>query len=123
MRKPEFPRYSDELRTLIMEHPDYPIVVLCGEECNTGDYSWMVASSVTFHTGELLDCDHPFSDDRMYSDRDDFEEDLEEWVWDEMCEELDEAEPSEEEFQKRFAEEKQRYEEYWMNVIYICANN
>ena len=31
---------SDKLRQLILEHPDYMIAVVAGEEANTGDYSY-----------------------------------------------------------------------------------
>ena len=39
---------TDELKKLIAEHPDYPIVVLAGDEANDGDYSWMYCSSISF---------------------------------------------------------------------------
>ena len=32
---------TDRLKQLIAEHPDYPIVVLAGEDANNGDYGWM----------------------------------------------------------------------------------
>ena len=112
---------TDGLRELILEHPSYPLMVLCGEEANAGDYSWMVATDVRFFVGEYLDCEHPFRDDYLYCDRDDFEEDLEEWIWGEMC--GNEHEPTDAELQARKEIELAKYEGHWKNVIFIYANN
>ena len=49
---------SDELKKLILENPDLPIVVLVGEESNGGDYPWVFCSSISFGIDEILDCDY-----------------------------------------------------------------
>lgn len=119
---------AEELRQLILNNPDLPIVVLAGEEANCGgDYYWMYCSSISFRITEILDCETPYSD-CVCSDRDSFEEDFEEWLWDEMATELRDrgiydAEPSEDEFQARLKEEKERYGPYWKKVIAIYADN
>ena len=46
---------TDELKKLILENPDMPIVVLAGEDANDGYYGWMFCSSVSFHIEEILD--------------------------------------------------------------------
>lgn len=120
---------STELKKLISDHPDYPIAVVCSEDVNCGDYSWMYASDIRFSVGEILDCEQPVDDCRIYNDRDDFEEDLEEWLWDYMCDKLfcdgpyDDGEPSEEEFQKKLKEEIAKYDPYWKDCIIIYADN
>lgn len=119
---------TTELKKMIAEHPDYPICVLAGEDANCGDYSWMYCSDIKFYVGEILDCEQPVNDEIIFSDRDDFEERLEEWLWDEMCDEMaedkfDDSEPSEADFKKRLADEKAKYEPYWKDCIVIRADN
>ena len=117
---------TDELRKLILGNPDLPIVVFAGEEANTGDYSYMLCTSVRFGIGEILDAIPPYRKEHIETDRDDFEEQLEEWLWDEMCYEDssgDGVEPSEEEFLKRASEEKAKYEPYWKKCIVLYVNN
>lgn len=120
---------TTELKKLIEEHPTYPIAVLASEEANSGDYSWMYCSYIRFRVGEILDCDQPVNDEIIFNDRDDFEEQLEEWLWDKMCDDIshngmyDDREPTEKEFQKALDKEKAKYEEYWTDCILIYAGN
>ena len=120
---------TTELRKLILEHPDYPIAVLCSGDVNTGDYSWMYASDITFAKGELLDYDQKINDEKTYIDRADFYQDLEEWLYEYLCYEIsengmyDDREPTEEQFQKKLALEKAKYEPHWKKCIFIYADN
>ena len=109
---------TTELQKLILENPSLPIAVLCGENSNGGDYSWIYASDIRFALGEVLDCDQPINDEIVYSDRELFDEQLEEWLWDKNLGELEE-----EVFQKALAEEKEKYEPYWKKCILIFADN
>ena len=106
---------TDELKKLIAEYPDYPIVVLAGEEANGGDYSWMYCSSISFEVGEILDTDYFDYNDETITDRDRLEELVEDRLYDEGLEgdELDKA-------VKAKIEE---LEPYWINVICIWADN
>lgn len=118
---------TTELRKMILEHPDYPIVVLVSEEANSGDYYWMYASDITFSVGEVLDKQQPFKQELIYSDRDFFEEDFEEWLWEDlhkrMKEEGSDCELDEEAFQLVLKKELQQYESHWKNCIIIHADN
>lgn len=118
---------TTELREMILEHPDYPIVVLVSEEANNGDYYWMYASDITFSVGEILDKQQPFNQELIYSDRDSFEEDFEEWLWEDlhkrMKEEDSEYELDEEAFQLVLKKELQQYEPCWKSCIIIHADN
>lgn len=106
---------TDKLKKLIAEHPDYPIAVLAGEEANGGDYSWMYCSSISFEVGELLDTDYFDFNDETITDRDRLEELVEERLYAEGLEgdELDKA------VKEKIAE----LEPYWINVIFIFADN
>lgn len=68
---------TGELRKLLLEHPELPLLVLAGEECNGGDYSWMACSSVKAQIGEFLDCDQTVDDEYCFIDREEFEEAIE----------------------------------------------
>ena len=112
---------TDELKKLIAEHPDYPIVVLCGENANIGDWYWIYCSSISFSVGEILDCEVPYQDEFVECDRGHFNEQIEEWLWDHICD--NDGTPTEDDFQKRLSQEKAKYEPYWKKVIAISADN
>ena len=80
-------------------------------------------SDVRFGVGEILDCDQPVNDEIIFSDRDDFEERLEERLWDELGQPDIEEPEIQKKFQKRLAEEKAKYEPHWKRCIVIYADN
>ena len=108
---------SEELKKLILENPDLPIVVLAGEEANDGYWGWMYCSSITFSIGEILDCDFYDVDDSVFVDRDRLEEKIADDVYDEH--EYASDEECEEIIKRRLAE----LEPYWKKVIAIYATN
>ena len=72
-----FVKQTDELKALIAEHPDYPIIVLCSNEvCADDSFFWWYAPCLSFFIGEILDCEQDINNERIYVDRDQFEEDL-----------------------------------------------
>lgn len=108
---------SDELKKLILENPDLPIVVLAGEEANDGYWGWMYCSSISFGIGEILDCDYYDVDDSVFVDRDRLEEKIADDVYDEH--EYASDEECEEIIKRRLEE----LEPYWKKVIAIYATN
>lgn len=108
---------SDELKKLIFENPDLPIVVLAGEEASSYDFYWTYCSSVSCHISEILDCDYYDYDDTVFTDRDRLEEKIEEDLYDEYCDK------SEEEYDAAVKRELEKYEPYWQKVIAIYATN
>lgn len=108
---------SDELKKLIIENPDLPIVVLAGEEANSGDYSWMFCTDIYFRIDEILDCDFYDHDDTVITDRDRLEEIIEDNLYDEYCDK------AEEEYDKAIKQKMQELEPYWKKVIAIYATN
>lgn len=71
---------ADELKQLIAENPDLPIVVFAGDNANTGDYGFMSCSHVRAQEGEFLDCQQKIDACKCYTDRDDFEDDVEDFL-------------------------------------------
>ena len=114
-----FMKQTDELKKLIAEHPDYPIVVMVANEVVADDsYGWWYAPSLSFSIGEILDCEQDVNDEKVYVDRDDFEEDLADILGDSG----DYDETTDEEFDKIVQEELKKYEPYWKRVIQIRAD-
>ena len=114
-----FTKQTDELKKLIAEYPDYPIVVLCDcEVCGDGSYNWWYAPEISFSIGEILDCEQNVNDERAYADRDEFEEDLTNMLADSG--DYDEA--TDEEFDAVVKAELAKYEPYWKKVIEIRAH-
>lgn len=115
---------SVELRRLIAENPDLPIIVCAGEYANIGEYGYEYCGKVYCSVETILDCILPFSDrngnDPVYDDKSDFEEDMTRWLEGEIP---NIAEISDEDFGKRVKEEIAKYEPYWRKAIVISVNN
>lgn len=108
---------SDELKKLILENPDLPIVVLAGEESTTGCHCWTFCSSISFCIDEILDCDYLDYNDAVFTDRDALEESIVDDLYDEY------EDKSEEEFEEAVKRRLEELEPYWTKVIAIYATN
>lgn len=110
---------ATELRKLIAENPDLPIVILAGEEANSGgDYYWMYCSSVSCCIDEILDTSTPFDDEHVFTDKVEFEEAVSDHLIDDETEKL-----SDTDFDKLVKAEVAKYDQYWRKVIAVYANN
>jgi hypothetical protein len=107
---------SDELKRLILENPDLPIVVLADEDSNCGDWRWTYCSRISFHIDEILDCDYYDYDDVVFTDR----ERLEEKITDDL---YDDYHMNAEEWDKAVNRKMEELEPYWKKVIAIYASN
>lgn len=114
-----FIKQTDELKALIAEHPDYPIVVMCSYEVVADDgFVWWYAPRLSFCIGEILDCEQDINDEVTYVDRDEFEEDLQNRLADdERYEDLPDKE-----FDDIVKAELAKYDPYWKKVIVIRAD-
>ena len=114
-----FLKQTDELKELITKYPDYPIVVLCDYEvCGDDSYYWWYAPEIRFSIGEILDCEQNVNDEKVYVDRNEFEEDLA----DILSDSGDYDETTDEEFDAIVKTELAKYEPYWRKVIQIRAS-
>lgn len=112
---------SSELRKLIAENPDLPIVVLANEESACYEYSWTYCSSVRCHLGLVLDVKTPYDSDEVgvFTDKDEFEEAIADaFADDEQYHAL-----SDQEFDEAVKREMDKYESSWQRVIAIYASN
>jgi hypothetical protein len=108
---------ATNLRKLISEHPDLPIVVLAGEEANGGDYCWMYCSSISCCIDYILDTKTPYDSEYVFTDRDEFEDKVADALYDDYCEKSDD------EYAAAIKAEIVKYEPYWKKVIAIYATN
>ena len=108
---------TEELKELISQYPDYPIVVLAAEDAVCADYAYTYCSDVGFGVGTILDCEAVCNGEKVYSDKDDLLEDMIGHLEDEY-EDL-----SDEEFKKIVDKEVAKYDPYWKDVIIIWVSN
>lgn len=109
---------ASELRELIAKHPDLPIAVIAGEEANCGEYSGMYCASVKASINEILDCAAPCNEEIVYSDKDQFEEDMTDYLACQVDENMPDAE-----FNRMVKAELKKYEPFWKKCICIWASN
>ena len=113
-----FIKQTDELKRLISEHPDYPIVVIVASEVVDDGYGWWYAPCLSFDIGEILDCEQDIDEEKTYIDRDEFEDDMySRYEDDEEYKELDNYE-----FDEMIENKLKEYEPYWKKVIQIRAD-
>lgn len=107
---------TEELKELIKENPDLPIVVLVDSDVVADDsYAAWFAPDVRFHIGQILSVENHIVEDRTFTDRDDFE--------DEVILFVDDAYPglSQEEQDEQVQRIMKEYEPYWKKCICIHA--
>ena len=112
---------TDELRQLIIENPELPLIVFAGGEANNSQeyFYYMTCSEVTATKGEFLDCWQGINEERCYTDRQDFKEAVEEWLeYDDDALEL-----SEKEWNALVEKHLKEYEPYWQQCICVYVNN
>lgn len=125
MRRPlgYFVENTDRLRKIILEHPDYPIVVQVDHDVVADDeYAWWLAPCISFSIQEILDCHIDnllgleLDDLNVFFDRDEFKDYIEN-VMD--CSRFDEL--PDEEFNRVLNEEFHKFDDYWVPAIVIRA--
>lgn len=110
---------TTELRKLIAENPDLPIVVAVGEYAWSGDYGYECCTNVSCEISVVLDCETPFNSEYIFTDEDYFVEQLADYLT---------LSPktktlTDKEFDKLLKEEIAKYKPYWKKVITITADN
>lgn len=107
---------NEELKQLILNNPNLPIVFFAGENCGSFFY-WTHCSSVDCVLGEVLDCEQDIDKEKIYCDRDEFKSDVEDFLYYETegC--------SDEEYNHRLENELKRYEPYWKSCILVYVDN
>lgn len=76
MESTGLPYDCKELRKLIIENPDLPLIVMAGEYANGGYFTYRACEKVCAILGEFLYCKKELYENKTYTDRIEFEEDL-----------------------------------------------
>ena len=121
-RKPtELLHATDELRQLIIDHPDLPLLIFAGEDASQGDFSYTSCSHVNAYVGEYLDCWQTVNDCLCYTDRDDFEETLSDVLYNQHEEMWGIA--TNDDWDALLKKELAKYEPFWKPCIILYVNN
>lgn len=112
---------ATELRKLIAENPDLPIVVLASEEANSGEWGWQYCNDVSCAVQEILDVKTPYdrNDGIIFHDRGDFEEAIAYT----LCDRQFFKSLSNKEFDEAVHREAAMYDGCWKKVIAIYVSN
>lgn len=102
--------YKD-LKQLITENPELPLVFMASDECGNPDYAWTVASAKA-KKGILLDAKGP-NEEKLYASEDELWEDLDDDISEKHGDWTDE------EVLEATVEELKKYEDKWIDVIYV----
>ena len=107
-----------ELKRLIIENPDLPLAFFHED---TGDYcsGYILCSLVAAKKGEVLDCYQDINDERAFTSRDEFEEELQEV----LCGIDEYRNISDEEFYEILKKEKSKYDDKWKDCIVVYVGN
>lgn len=107
---------ATELRKMIIENPDLPIMVFAGSNTHCDDYIYTACSDVKTEIGEVLDCEQKVNEEKIYCDRMDFEDDLRSRLEDEF-------DGPNEEFDAYVEKESKKYDQHWKKAIIVYADN
>ena len=105
-----------ELKQLIIENPDLPLIFFATDEANSGEYSSELADARA-HKAIVLNCTG-IQEDHIYTDEDDLESDISDMLFDEHGYDW-----SDEEYETAIAEKMKEYEPYWVNAIIITVDD
>ncbi|QAT43460.1 hypothetical protein [Aminipila luticellarii] len=106
--------YIDEykdLRQLIAENPELPLIFMAADDCTNPDYAWTLANARA-EKGIYLASMGP-NDEKMYSSVDDLREDIESCIF------KDHGDWTKEKILEETEEELKKYEGDWIDVIYV----
>lgn len=105
---------SKELREMLVSHKDWPVVILVDSDV-VGDDCWnWYAGGYSCKEGEVLDCEQDIKPERTYTDRSEFEEDVEDYVYTNA-----ELELSDEQFDAAVDRICKQYEPCWEKAVIV----
>lgn len=110
---------TDELRKLILENPELPIIVFAGQEACAYNWSYCSCSTVHAYIGEYFDYDEGHFAEKCILDKTDFEDELiQEYEDSPECENMSDDEWNE------FIENKMaELDKYWKKCIVLYVDN
>ena len=107
---------TDDLRKLIMEHPDYPLLVLSRYNSNVRPFVYMPCGSISVKLGEFLDCKQDVDDKHCFTSRSEFEDS----IFYSMYRKFD---GSEQELELEIERKVMEFDSYWKPCIIVKVDN
>lgn len=108
-----------ELKRLIAEYPDLPLMFYSDIE----DYYYpdcvVCNSRVRAYKGKILDCPNEVDNEIVFDDKGYFEEELREM----LCKKYVYSNFTDDEFEEIFKEEKSKYDDKWKDCIVVHVGN
>ena len=108
-----------ELKRLIIENPDLPLMFFADDTGNDGTFDYMSCSMIRAHKGRVLDYENEVNDEIIFEDESYFEEELEEM----LCRIDEYRNLSDEEFEEILKKEKSKYDDKWKDCIVVYVGN
>lgn len=108
---------TDELRELILQRPELPIVVLTDYEVVADGYGWWYGYDISFCIKRLLDI-NKYGDNITIDDPDD----LEAYLHDELADMEEYKDLSDDEFDELLKAKLKEYEPLWTECIVIRSS-
>lgn len=109
---------ADKFKQEILENADLPIMVLVDANVDT-DFGTVICQHVSFSRGEIFDCSQMINSEKVYSDRELFEDDLREY----LANSPDTFDMSDDEFDTLVKQELAEYEPYWKPCLLLYVDN
>lgn len=111
---------TDELRQLIIDNLGVPLLVFASEDCNSGNWTYESCSDCHAALGEFLDCMQEVNDEKCYTDRDDFAEELADHLYDREYHDWD---GTDSEWDTHVENRVAEYDPYWKKCIILYVGN
>ena len=106
---------TDKLRQLILENPDLPLFVFVGQYA-ASDWAWTACSDVKAKIGEVMDCNPVEDEERIYTDREEFEDMISDYY-------SSDFNGTDAEYDELVENKLKEYEPYWKKCIILYADN
>ena len=107
---------TDEIRKLIIDNPDLPLLVFVGNETTYDEWCYTCASKCTAQIGEVLDCEQDIVEGKVFCDKEEFEDELRYF-------EEDDFQGSDAEFDEYIKKIMGWYEPFWKKCIILYVEN
>lgn len=107
---------TSELKKIILENPDLPIVVFAGREACNYDFNTTLCSYMQTYVGKYLDIKvEEDKEDRMYEDEDDLKDKIYEYYSDKFTDEK--------ELNNYVDKKLNQYSHFWKKCIVLYVDN
>ena len=109
---------TENLRKLILENPELPIVVLATEDAYSDDYPNTVCSKISCHIDDVI-APSSLTDEQIFVG----EDELEDWIRDNPSFQDEHSEDTDEQFDEAVKEQMEMLKNDWHKAIVVTVGN